>query len=100
MSDPVLLNPKGAPDTEFVVGVDLGQKQDYTAMSIVERAQRFTGEVCRATYERKRDVSYSLRYLERIPLGTSYPDIVSRVRELVREPSLAGGVRWWWMRRV
>ncbi len=31
-----------------------------------------------------------LRHLERMPLGTPYPEVVERVRELTRNPQLAG----------
>ena len=72
----VMLNPKGMPDTEFVVGVDLGQKQDYTAVSVVDRSNLETSEVCRVSYSRKKELTYWLRYLERVKLGTPYPDIV------------------------
>jgi len=52
----------------FVVGVDLGQAQDYTAICVVEA----------------RGTEYLLRHLERLALGTLYPRIVQRVEEIVR----------------
>ena len=55
----------------FVVGVDLGQAQDYTAICVVEA----TGTEL---------VDFQLRYLERLALGTTYPRIVERVEEIVR----------------
>jgi len=35
-------------------------------------------------------VALRLRYLERVPLGTPYPEIVERVRRLTRAPDLEG----------
>lgn len=63
-------------------GVDLGQRRDHTAIAVVERL-----ELCRAPVMQ----SVLLRYLERVPLGTPYPEIVARLKELVREAGRAGG---------
>jgi phage FluMu gp28-like protein len=61
----------------YVVGVDLGQTADYTAITILE--------------ERERN-SYDVRYLERLR-NTPYPQIVRRLEHLVRRlperPSMA-----------
>jgi len=61
----------------FVVGVDLGQTADYTAITILE--------------ERERN-SYDVRYLERLR-NTPYPSIVRRLDHLVKRlperPSMA-----------
>jgi hypothetical protein len=75
---------------EYIVGLDLGQKQDHTAVSVLEWAE--TGEGVRdpATYEWKRDRVMRLVHLERIGLGTAYPGIVDRIRRLLSTPQLAG----------
>lgn len=59
---------------DFIVGLDLGQQQDYTALAIIES----TGEV------------YSVRHLERFKLGTSYSKIVKRVKKLSQGEPLQG----------
>ena len=74
----------------FFVGLDLGQKQDYTAIAVVERTVVMTGEIDGATYERIQETHFGLRYLERVKLGTSYPAIVERVREVVQARDLSG----------
>ena len=56
----------------FILGLDLGQMQDYTAIAIVERIAM-----------NKKDAIYHLRHLERFKLGTSYQDVVSRVKDLM-----------------
>ena len=85
-----MVKPPSAGGPEYLVGVDLGQKQDFTAIAVIERTEVATGEIDAATYERRVEVSYLLRYLERVRLGTPYPEIVGRVRELVRNPQLEG----------
>ena len=57
----------------FVVGVDLGQTHDYTALVVLERV----GE------------ELHVRHIERLPLGMSYPDQVQRIAAIVSSPELA-----------
>ncbi len=79
-----------------LVGVDLGQQRDYTAISVTERVLVPTGEVEDESYwsgafqqTRFRSVAagtpeYRVRHLERPPLGTRYTEIVDRIVELVK----------------
>lgn len=69
-------------DLDFVVGVDLGQSQDYTAIAVVERIRTvdFDPETLRPGVP---TISYHLRHLERPELGTRYPVIVDRCRALL-----------------
>lgn len=59
----------------FVIGLDLGQKQDYTAVAVVERV------------EQKGDLETKpllhLRHLERYALGTPYGEQMDQVAQLV-----------------
>lgn len=74
----------------YFVGVDLGQKQDYTAIAVVERWEEEAREFDRWSWERVHEVGHSLRHLERLALGTPYPEVVGRVREVARSGALAG----------
>ena len=73
--------------SRFFLGVDLGQRCDFTAAAIVERhehiphylAAQWTGPV---TY-------YDLRHLERLPLDMPYPKAVEHIAGLTRRPELA-----------
>src|SRR5215831_16750818 len=56
----------------FIVGVDLGQVADYTAIAAVELLPP----------------EIHLRHLERLPLGTPYPTVVTHVRGLLATPPL------------
>ena len=67
----------------------LGQRRDHSALAVVERAEVFL-ELDRVTYERRRELRYRVRFLERVRLGTPYPNVVDRVREVLRRPALAG----------
>jgi len=71
---------------DFIVGVDLGQAVDYTAIAIIERVTTFTlldsGDV-------REDGHIHLRHLERPPLGTKYNVIVARTIDLLDRLPLA-----------
>ena len=62
--------------TEFLVGMDVGQKQDHTAIAVIQRVQRGTG--------------YELRHVERVNLNTPVQQVVERAEHLLRTPQLWG----------
>ena len=62
----------------FFVGLDLGQARDYTALAILERTES-GGEIDAVTFARRKVILHRIRHLERLPLGTSYPQVVARV---------------------
>jgi hypothetical protein len=83
----------------YILGVDLGQAQDFTALSVLERTGRDTGKevVCGVPgpLNWDDDISppplptapvyehhYAARHLERLPIGTPYPAQVARVKAL------------------
>lgn len=83
----------------FVVSVDLGQKQDYSAAAIIERKQRkLDPEVPKeeGVFIPERDqrprieTKYEVRYLHRWSLGTPYDDIASRISDIVHSDKLDG----------
>jgi len=65
-------------DERYVCGVDLGQAHDPTAIAVVRRLDDGSRPI------------FQCGHLERLPLGTSYPNIVSRVLQQLRRPPLAG----------
>jgi hypothetical protein len=58
----------------FILGLDLGQAGDYTALAVLEQ-----------TWPESDDTTthYDVRHLERMPLGTSYPEVVKLVGQRV-----------------
>lgn len=61
-----------------LIGIDVGQAQDRTAIVVSDPALRGDkGEVC-----------YPIRYVKALPLGISAPDIVSEIR------SVCGNIRY------
>jgi hypothetical protein len=83
-----------------IIGVDLGQQRDYTAISVIEREHVPSGPMYNDEYyHRGRWVfgarqpvrlEYRVRHLERPALGTPYPEQVACIVELVK--SLGGEV--------
>ena len=65
--------------TTPLMGVDIGQKRDPTALCVAQMEKR--------EGSRKLEWHYLVRHLERLPLRTPYPDVVRRVE------TVAGGVR-------
>ena len=64
----------------YLLGLDLGQAQDYTALVIAELRNEPTGELW-SDDTPKTVRHYDVRHLERFALGTSYPQIVASVVE-------------------
>jgi hypothetical protein len=60
----------------YVVGLDLGQAADFTALAVVEAV---TGDEKGGS---PGEGTYQVRHLERFPLKTTYPAIVERVQQL------------------
>jgi hypothetical protein len=95
-------------EIKYFVGLDLGQTSDFTALAILERTQTdvpsdsdgqtfcvrqsWSGFVTVPVREAipKRVRTFAVRHLERFQLGTSYPAICDRMRQLFAQPPLAG----------
>jgi phage FluMu gp28-like protein len=60
----------------FYMGLDLGKLRDFTAIAVVEREPTTT--------------VLTVRFLERVMLGTPYSRVVKRVADLTRHPDIAG----------
>jgi hypothetical protein len=81
----------------YVMGVDLGQSFDPTAIAVIEHVTGvldFNPEWERhggcGTIPQKPAERMNVRHLERLPLGKSYPSIVEKVRGLLAEDPLCG----------
>jgi hypothetical protein len=97
-------------DTGFLVGCDLGQASDPTAIVIAqrweslewydrggdyvpaERAALLGRERCDSYgYQSKTLPSYDIVHTERVPLGTPYPEVEKILRDILRRSELAVG---------
>jgi hypothetical protein len=72
-------------EQRYFVGLDLAQASEYTALAVLERPVILLREP-----PEKRRPAYSLRHLQRFPLGTHYSAIGAAVRQLLNLPSLVG----------
>lgn len=64
----------------FYIGVDLGQRVDFTAIAVLER------EECGVRPWMEPDFKgLSVRWLERMPLGTPFPEVVRRIQTIVEK---------------
>jgi hypothetical protein len=85
--------------SKFIIGLDLGQAQDYTALSVIEYLPPTSTQDVEAPSYMKYLVpesfttlpsQYHCRHLARYELGTRYPDIVDKVAQMLRTPQLQG----------
>ena len=76
--DPDTKNGAIPLDRTFFVGVDLGQRESHTAIVVLERFDQkpsFERILAGSDFLRR----YVVRQAERVPLGTPYPDVVTRL---------------------
>ena len=73
-------------DERYYIGLDLGYRQDYTALAVISRTDTYHAERNAATFERIRTTDFRVRKLARAPLNTEYPEIVRRVANMLRHP--------------
>jgi hypothetical protein len=86
--------------TSWVVGVDLGQASDPTAIAVLEHVrgvldpnseiERHTGTDSLPQTPAER---VNVRHLQRLPLGLAYPTQVQAVKDLLARPPLNGDGR-------
>lgn len=84
-------------ERNFFAGIDIGQVQDNTTVAIVERIRaRARADLHHALVEQAREeaaaqpAKLQLRHLERLQLGTPYPEQVEILRELLHRPQIRG----------
>ncbi len=67
------------PPPDYVLGLDLGQQADFSALAVLERSWPVGAQ----------RPHFACRHLQRWPLGTAYPRIVASVAALVRTRPLS-----------
>jgi hypothetical protein len=76
------------PWQHIYIGIDLGQKRDYSALAIVDYIATLSNSRDAATFQRLPDFRYCIRHLERFPLDTPYPHTIDLLCQLVRDSTL------------
>jgi hypothetical protein len=78
----------------FVVGVDLGQSQDPTAISVLHKKtlplETWTHDAQLCVHRQDAKETLEVRHLERLALGQSYPEQVAHVGNVLARPPLVG----------
>lgn len=62
---------------KVLIGVDIGQKRDPTAVCVAEVDRRPVGG--------REEVHFLVRHLDRLPLGTPYPEVARRLGKITDE---------------
>jgi len=70
----------------FTVGVDLGQAIDPTAVLVVE-----SGRPDPTPQDARPPIEHLVRHIERVPLGTSYIDVVEKISHVAETVAAAFG---------
>ncbi len=82
------------PIDKWIVGVDLGQSTDPTAICALHHRvvplETWTKHDKRRKWTQDRKESFDVRHLERLPLGLAYPAQVQHVANLLTRPPLTG----------
>ena len=73
------------------IGVDLGQRRDYSAIAVVERIYEHSTAQDFIQTGADGQWWFRVRLLERIRRMTPYPEVVERVREIANMPLIAMG---------
>jgi hypothetical protein len=84
-----MLNHGSTGTRRFFAALDLGQVSDFSTLAVIERIQ-LVGDWDPVAFAWKKRTMLRLRYLERIPLGTPYPDVVSRVKDVMGQVAAEG----------
>lgn len=84
--------------TEHFIGVDLGQKNDFTALAVVEAVRTLpvvqyehVGSCMPRPPEPRVPATYNVRHLERRPLGENYAAVSDHAVKLHRQVTEHGG---------
>ena len=67
---------------EFLIGVDLGQRRDHSAIVVIEVAEIASKDRSAVTFAPTITTRRTVRHIEQIPLRTPFPDVVERVTRI------------------
>jgi hypothetical protein len=73
---------------QHLVGLDLGQTSDFTAVTILEWSQVPDPEAPDSRVPGRKVSHYAVRHLERLPPGTPFTEVCARLRDVFAAPLL------------
>lgn len=79
---------------KYVMGVDVGTRQDHSAIVLVRRSERLQpGRALPGTWEELSErrmiySTYEVPLMERLPLGLEYRQLIARIRSILDMPQL------------
>ena len=76
--------------SQWVVGADLGQSRDPSAVVALEAYEATYDERDPVTYSFVTERTYRVRGVQKVRLGTPYPDVVQHLRDVANLPELRG----------
>jgi hypothetical protein len=73
----------------YIIGCDLGQANDFTALCVLEKLRDTSTTVQQKGFEPPTSITttrniFHLRHLQRLKLGTGYPDVVNIVSTMLK----------------
>ncbi|MEJ1938801.1 hypothetical protein WDZ92_52055, partial [Nostoc sp. NIES-2111] len=74
----------------YHVGLDLGKRQDYSAVAVVEDCVWATGAVDKISYRPEMRQAKVVRHVERMGQGMEYLAVEEKVRRLLVSEALRG----------
>ena len=77
----------------FFIGCDLGKVSDHTSLCVIEknlRVERPSMDEMFAGVTMIKLPTYTVRFLERLPLQTPYPKVVERIKTITTNPAIHG----------
>ncbi|MBM3740918.1 MAG: hypothetical protein FJW39_34680 [Acidobacteria bacterium] len=75
-------------DLWYFIGLDLGQRQDHSALAVLELHTRYTGFRDPVSYNLITESLLTLRQLERYPLHMPYSDLIWKVKDVLANPNI------------
>ena len=75
-------------ELRYFLGIDLGQRQDHSAIAILERHTQLTGDRDPVTYKPHEVTTLVLRHIERFPLNMPYPELIWKIKDLLANPNI------------
>jgi hypothetical protein len=78
-----MTNAAAAVTVAVTIGVDVGQKHDPTAIAVMESQRRAVEGGGPSAPDRRWEEHHLARHLERLPLGTPYPQVAERLAAIV-----------------